>query len=169
LISNLLDVSKIQAGNLVLDPILFDLKLLIEEIVSTLQGTAKDHQIVFNTRYKKLMIHADKARIEQVLINIVGNAIKYSRGSGKIIIDATKKGKNILVDISDNGIGIPAKDIGNIFLRFYRVSGSASSFAGSGIGLYIAAEIIKGHHGKIWAESKIGKGSVFHLSIPMAT
>ncbi|MEO6187577.1 MAG: PAS domain S-box protein [Ginsengibacter sp.] len=168
LISNLLDVSKIQAGKLHLDPVSFDLNNLIAEVIANLQGTTKNHEIIFNRHDKKLVIHADQGKIEQVLVNIIGNAIKYSPDPGKIIIDATKEGKILFVDIRDNGIGIPDKDIGNIFLRFYRVSGSASSFAGSGVGLYISSEIIKGHGGEIWAESTIGKGSLFHFSIPAA-
>ena len=166
LITNLLDVSKIHAGKLVLNPTLFDLNILIEEISSNLQQTTTNHRIIFNNPDEELMINGDRERIEQVLINIIGNAIKYTPESSQIIIDAGKRGSNIVVDICDNGIGIAAKDIENIFLRFYRVSGSASSFSGSGVGLYISSEIIKSHGGKIWAESKIGMGSVFHFSIP---
>ena len=166
LITSLLDVSKIQAGKLALDFTLFDLTLLIEEISSNLQQTTSNQRIIFNNRREKLMAHADRERIEQVLVNIIGNAIKYTHDSGEIIIDAGKNGNDIFVDIHDNGIGIAQEDIENIFLRFYRVSGSASSFSGSGIGLYISSEIIKSHGGKIWAESKIGSGSVFHFTIP---
>jgi len=166
LITSLLDVSKIQAGKLALDFTLFDLTLLIEEISSNLQQTTSNQRIIFNNRREILMAHADRERIEQVLVNIIGNAIKYTHDSGEIIIDAGKNGNDIFVDIHDNGIGIAQEDIENIFLRFYRVSGSASSFSGSGIGLYISSEIIKSHGGKIWAESKIGSGSVFHFTIP---
>jgi PAS domain S-box-containing protein len=168
LITNLLDVSKISSGKLALNPTLFDLNVLIEEICSNLQQITRSKQIIFHNQHKKLLANADRERIEQVLINIIGNAIKYTPESGKIIVEARKKGGNVVVDISDNGIGILDKDIGNIFLRFYRVSGRASSFSGSGVGLYISSEIIKSHGGKIWAESKIGKGSVFHFSIPAA-
>lgn len=169
LIANLLDVSKIQAGKLILNPTPFDLNILIQEISSNLQQTTKTQVITFDKDSKNLMVNADRWRIEQVLVNIIGNAIKYTPDSGDIKIRTSKKGKNILVDISDDGIGIPDKDIGNIFLRFYRVSGSAATFSGSGVGLYISSEIIKSHGGEIWAESKIGKGSVFHFSIPAAT
>ncbi len=168
LITNLLDVSKIQAGKLALNRTLFDLNILIEETSSNLQQTTKGHKIIFNNYQKKLMVNADKERMEQVLTNIIGNAIKYTPQRSEIIINATKKGRDILVDICDNGIGIPDKDIENIFIRFYRVSGSASSFSGTGVGLYISSEIIKSHGGRIWAESKIRKGSVFHFSIPSA-
>jgi signal transduction histidine kinase len=168
LITNLLDVSKISSGKLALNPTLFDLNILIEEICFNLQQITKNQQIIFRNHHKKLMANADRERIEQVLINIIGNAVKYTSESGEIIVEARKKGKNITVDISDNGIGISDKDIRNIFLRFYRVSGSASSFSGSGVGLYISSEIIKTHGGELWAESEIGKGSVFHFVIPGA-
>ena len=86
--------------------------------------------------------------------------------SGDIIIETYKKNGNVIVSVRDTGIGIPEKDLNNIFLRFYRVSGSASSFSGSGIGLFVSSEIIKAHGGRIWAESKMGEGSVFYFSIP---
>ncbi|MGN6603847.1 MAG: PAS domain S-box protein [Ginsengibacter sp.] len=166
LITNLLDVSKIQAGKLVMNPIEFDMNELLSESLANLQQTTKTQKIIYKSKGSKLMVRADHERIEQVITNIVGNAIKYSRLPGDIIVNAVKKDGNINVTVTDKGIGIPKKDIENIFLRFYRVSGSASSFSGSGVGLYISAEIIKSHGGKIWAESKVGKGSVFHFSLP---
>ncbi|HXR84241.1 MAG TPA: PAS domain S-box protein [Hanamia sp.] len=166
LITTLLDVSKIQAGKLQLNPTRFDMNDLVSEIANNLQQTSKDHQIIFNIQDEKLMVNADRERIEQVLINLLSNAIKYSPDDEQITIHAGKKDGNIIVSIHDNGIGIPQKDIENVFLRFYRVSGSASSFSGSGVGLYISSEIIKSHHGNIWAKSKIGKGSDFYFSIP---
>ncbi|HEU5051869.1 MAG TPA: PAS domain S-box protein [Hanamia sp.] len=166
LVTNLLDVSKIQAGKLAMNPTEFDLNELLSESLGNLQQTTKTQKIIYNGNGNKLMIRADRERIEQVITNIIGNAIKYSRSPGDIIVKAAKKDGNINVTVTDKGIGIPKKDIENIFLRFYRVSGSASSFSGSGVGLYISAEIIKSHGGKIWAESKVGKGSVFHFSLP---
>ncbi len=151
-----------------LNPSRFDLNELVADVIQNLQQTTKNHEIVFNDQRKKLMIKADRERIEQVIINIISNAIKYSRNAGEITVNAFKKDDNIEVDVIDRGIGIPKEDIENIFLRFYRVSGSASSFSGSGVGLYISSEIIKSHGGKIWAESKVGKGSVFHFSLPAA-
>lgn len=168
LIGNLLDVSKIQAGKLALKPVRFDLNVLLLDVINNLQQTTKTHQIVYKSSKKKIMITADRERMEQVVINIISNAIKYSRKAGEITVDVYKKDQEIIVSVKDEGIGIPQKDIENIFLRFYRVSGSASSFSGSGVGLYITSEIIKSHGGKIWAESKVGMGSVFHFSLPTA-
>jgi len=166
LISNLLDVSKIQAGKLALNRSVFDMTALIEEMRLNLQQTTDNHHIVANHSSDKLIVNADRERIEQVFTSIIGNAIKYTPKSGDIIINASRKGNDISVDILDTGIGIPEKDIDHIFQRFYRVGGSAGSFPGSGVGLYIASEIIKSHGGEIRAESEIGKGSVFHFSIP---
>jgi signal transduction histidine kinase len=165
LVTNLLDVSKIHAGKLELNISVFDLNSVVQEIVTNLQQTTKDHRLVFNDS-GKLMVNADRERIEQVIINLISNSIKYMPESGDIIINASCEDGNVLVRVSDTGIGIPEKDIQNVFLRFYRVSGSASSFSGSGIGLFISSEIVKAHHGQIWAESKLGKGSVFSFSIP---
>lgn len=166
LISNLLDVSKIQSGKLQLNRSPFDLSFLIEEVGNNLQQTTNHHRITFKKKDEKLIVNGDRERIEQVIVNILGNAIKYSPESNDISIDTTKNGSKVFVHIYDNGIGIPQNDIDNIFMRFYRVSGSASSFSGSGVGLYISSEIIKNHGGEIWAESEIGKGSVFHFSLP---
>jgi PAS domain S-box-containing protein len=166
LISNLLDVSKIQAGKLVLTLSMFDVNILIAETVANLQQTTGEHRLIFNKGDQTLMTNGDADKIEQVLVNIIGNAIKYSTEPSDIIIIATKKDKEILVNITDSGIGIPEKDIRNIFFRYYRVNGSAASFSGSGVGLYISSEIIKSHGGKMWAESKIGEGSVFYFTLP---
>jgi PAS domain S-box-containing protein len=166
LITNLLDVSKIQAGKLRLNPTVFEMNGLLLEITSNLQQTTKNHQIIFEVEEGNLWVNADRERMEQVIINILSNAIKYSSDHSDITIHACKKDGQILVSVHDTGIGIPQKDIENVFLRFYRVSGSASSFSGSGVGLYISSEIVKSHGGNIWAKSKIGKGSDFYFSIP---
>jgi len=168
LIGNLLDVSKMQAGKLVMNRTNFDLNELLDEVSNNLQQTT-NHKIVYHNKGVQLIVNGDRERIEQVIVNIITNAIKYSRQPCDIVLNAFKKDGKIMVNITDKGIGIPKKDIENIFLRFYRVSGSASSFSGSGVGLYISSEIIKSHEGSIWAESKLGKGSVFHFTLPAAS
>lgn len=166
LITNLLDVSKIQSGKLELSSSVFDISFLIKEIVDNLQQTTKTHRIIYEGDKEQIIVKADRQRMEQVIINLLGNAIKYMITTGDIIIQTCKKAGMLTFSVQDSGVGIPEKDIDNIFLRFYRVSGSASSFSGSGVGLYISSEIIKAHGGKIWAESKLGKGSVFYFTIP---
>ncbi|MGH2647052.1 MAG: sensor histidine kinase [Ginsengibacter sp.] len=157
---------KIQAGKLELYCSVFDINILLKEIINNIQQTTSKHTIFFNEKNESLFINADSDRIDQVIINMLTNAIKYSPEPGDIFVDSCKKDDKIIVSIKDSGIGIPAADIENIFSRFYRVSGLASSFSGSGIGLYISSEIIKQHNGSIWAESKPGEGSIFYFSLP---
>ena len=168
LISSLLDVSKIQSGKLEINLSIFDMATLVKEVVANLQQTTSTHTIIFNSPGKEILANADRERIEQVLVNLIMNAIKYSPKAKDVTVDCYEKDGKINVSIKDNGIGIPSEDIQNIFTSFYRVRGLASSFAGSGIGLYISSEIIKRHGGEIWAESKVDEGSVFYFSIPIA-
>ncbi len=167
LIGNLFEVSKIQAGKLILNISTFDANLLVKEVAANMQQTTLTHRILY-TSNPGIAVSADHYKIEQVIVNLVSNAIKYMTEPGDINVKIEKTEDNLLFRVSDNGVGIPEKDIENIFQRFYRVSGSASSFAGSGVGLYISSEIIKAHGGKLWAESEIGKGSTFYFSIPCA-
>jgi signal transduction histidine kinase len=166
LINNLLSVSKINLGKLELQPEKFNINIFLKEILNDLQQTTTQHTIIYKEESKNLKVNADKQKIGQVILNIISNSIKYSPGGGEIVIEIKKIQDNIEIICSDNGIGIPEKDLENIFTRFYRVSGLASSFSGSGIGLYISAEIIKRHRGKIWVKSKPGEGSQFHFTLP---
>lgn len=168
LISDLLDVSKIQSGKLDLNRTNFDLTQFLTEIVESIQQTTPNHDIVLNTHNKKLVARGDKDRLEQVVINVLTNAIKYSPNAKKVTVDADVKDKNIIIRVKDEGIGIPQDDLDKVFTRFFRVRGLASTFSGSGIGLYISSEIIKRHGGEIWVESETGKGSTFYFSIPLA-
>ncbi|MEO6683180.1 MAG: PAS domain-containing sensor histidine kinase [Ginsengibacter sp.] len=166
LINNLFEVSKIQSGKLELNMVEFDITDLMQELTTNLQQTTKIHRLKF-TAPSSIVVMADRDKIEQVIINLLGNALKYMTNPGDIIIMCTKKEDSVLISVQDSGVGIPENDLENIFLRFYRVSGPASSFSGSGIGLYISSEIIKSHGGKIWAESTLKKGSTFYFSIPI--
>lgn len=168
LISDLLDVSKIQAGKLELNCSNFDLIPFLREIVESIQQTTPDHRLILNTNNKQLVASADRDRLEQVVINLLTNAIKYSPNAKEVRVDADIKDKEINVSIKDNGIGIHEDDMDKVFTRFFRVRGLASTFSGSGIGLYISSEIVKRHGGKMWLKSEIGKGSTFYFSIPSA-
>jgi PAS domain S-box-containing protein len=167
LITKLLNVSKIQSGRLELNLSVFNMHTLIKEVTEAVQQTTQSHHLIYKGYRGKSLVNADRQKIEQVMINLLGNAIKYMPQEGDINIKLQKKGANLIISVEDLGVGIPEKDLENIFQRFYRVSGVPSSYSGSGIGLYISAEIIKTHHGKIWAESDMGTGSVFYFSIPL--
>lgn len=167
LIGSMFEVSKIQAGKLILNKTSFDIDLLLKEVAANMQQTTLTHRILYKDN-PGITILADNYKIEQVVVNLVNNAIKYMTEPGDIHLRIDKIKNDLVFCVSDKGVGIPEKDIQNIFQRFYRVSGSASSFTGSGVGLYISSEIINAHGGKLWAESELGKGSTFYFSIPIA-
>ncbi len=167
LISHLLDVSKIQAGILRLNYESFDLKILLKEICRNIHSSNPSYKIRIERTTKPLIIHADKERIEHVISNLLLNAIKYSPDLKEIVVKPSIKNRHLQVSVTDNGIGIPKKDLEKIFERFYRVQGIPSTYSGSGIGLFICSEIIAGHGGEIWAESKLGVGSTLTFSIPV--
>lgn len=166
LINDLLDVSHIQSGKIKFNYINFDFGNFIKECAGNLTPISNKHQIILKSSVTTLVC-ADKERLEQVVTNLVSNAIKYSPGSNKIIIEAATNNKNILVSVRDFGIGISSENINKLFDRFYRVEGVAEKFQGMGLGLFISAEIIKRHGGKFWVESSEGKGSTFIFTLPV--
>jgi two-component system phosphate regulon sensor histidine kinase PhoR len=109
----------------------------------------------------------DENRIEQVLVNVVHNAVKFTPRNGEITISVGIEGDYLMISVSDTGIGIPADDLPRIFERFYKVD-KARSGGGTGLGLAIAKHIIQAHGGNIWAESKEGEGSIFNFTLPIA-
>lgn len=168
LILDLLDVSKIQAGQLQLEIKKFNIDELINDCINDMQMTNTKHTITRIGTAMGQMVYADRHRIEQVLINFLSNAIKYSPVATEIIVETKRSDSAVIVKVQDAGIGIPAADHSKIFDRFYRVPGDAMGISGFGLGLYICSQIIKRHKGKVWVESKEGKGSSFYFSLPAA-
>jgi PAS domain S-box-containing protein len=167
LISELLDLSKIKSGSLVLNSQSFAIDQLIKETVKEIKHINPGYNISFSGN-KKNMIDADRGRIGQVLINFLNNAIKYSPDSKEIKVTSIVKDGSVLVSVYDSGIGIEKQDQAKIFQRFYRVEGrNENTFPGFGIGLFIASEIVRRHAGIIGVNSEPGKGSVFYFSIPL--
>lgn len=167
LTNDLLDVSKIETGKLLLKKVIFNLNDFIKDIVADLQPTATKHKIIIKD-IPNIKIFADRYRIYQVLVNLITNAIKYSE-DGKIIISAIKKEKEVIISVQDFGLGIPKHQQNKIFERLYQAkdSGQSKTYPGLGLGLYISKEIILRHGGRIWVESKKGKGSTFFFSLPL--
>lgn len=164
-ISDLLDVNKIQAGKMVLKKHPFDIGVLISETIQDLQETLANHTLEVDTI--RQVVTADRVRIGQVLNNLITNAVRYSDKDTKIIVTCRKIKQNIVVRIQDFGIGIPEDQQEKIFSRFYQVEGlDRSNYGGLGLGLFISRDIIGRHGGKIWVESKPGKGSTFCFSLP---
>ncbi|MEK7571454.1 MAG: ATP-binding protein, partial [Patescibacteria group bacterium] len=167
LVSDLLDVSRLQTGKLQFTKEPFSLTELLEETIEMLQETTKDHEIILQ-QAKDLTVIGDRFRIYQVVSNLVTNAIKYSSSGKEIIVRVEKEGEKAIVHIQDNGIGIPKEQRRKIFERLYQVTDpKEKTFPGIGMGLYIAKEIIKRHKGRIWVESEKGKGSKFSFTLPL--
>lgn len=167
LINDLLNVSKIQAGKLALRKERFSILQLTKETADTIQQTTDTHRIYVKGSSPK-KIFADKDRISQVLINLLTNALKYSTKNKKVFVHIEDKGEKVIIKVRDFGIGIPKSQQQRIFERFYRVNGADDKiFPGLGMGLYISQEIVNRHGGAIWVESAPGKGSTFHVSLPV--
>lgn len=166
LVEELLDVSKIQAGRLeyVQEPIDFD--ELLGEIVGTLQQSSPSHTLVVRGATRTRLL-GDRDRLGQVFTNLISNAIKYSPGTESVEIDLSAAEDTLTVHVHDHGMGIPRELRDKIFDRFYRVTDpKRQAIPGLGMGLYIVAEIIKHHGGKIAVESEVGKGSTFTVILP---
>ena len=112
-------------------------------------------------------VKVDPERIEQVLVNLIHNAIKFTPPNGEIIVSAYQEGNKIGFKVKDSGVGIAPADLSRIFERFYKADRARSS-GGTGLGLSIARHLVEAHGGRIWAESEVGKGSAFYFSIPIA-
>jgi two-component system phosphate regulon sensor histidine kinase PhoR len=112
-------------------------------------------------------IRADKSRLEQVLVNLIHNAVKFTKPGGEISLEAESSKDGIRFAVRDTGVGIPTESLSRIFERFYRVDRSRTG-SGTGLGLSISKHIIEAHNGRIWAESEEGRGSVFNFMIPLA-
>lgn len=168
LISELLDVSKIENGQLQYTQERFSLGELVKEMVQELLNFSNTHELSY-TIEDDCMVYGDRHKIGQVISNLIENAIKYSPFKSAIMIDVKAANGNACCSVQDYGMGIPHEECSKIFERFYRVGGSLeSTYSGLGLGLYISAEIIKKHNGKLTVQSEYGKGSTFSFELPLA-
>lgn len=166
LISDLLDVTKIESGKLRMHIEKFDFDSFVTEIAEELQRTTEKHTIIIEGSTKRY-VEADRERIGQVLTNFISNAIKYSPHADTIIIKTSITKKGVTVCVEDFGVGIPKEKQANLFQRFYRVTGQKeNTFPGIGLGLYISKQIILRQQGEIWVESESGRGSTFCFFLP---
>jgi len=167
LIFDLLDVSKIESGQLMLNIQEFNLDELIDECISNIQTGNEKYPFIRIREYPGQIIWADRNRIEQVIINFLSNAIKYSPEVREIEVVTKSAKATVTVSIKDQGIGLPKSEHEKIFERFYRSTRSNIGTSGFGLGLYICAQIIKRHNGKIWVESDEVNGSTFYFELPI--
>ncbi len=170
LTEDLLDVTRLQAGRLTLHLEPTDLVALASRVVTRLQMTTEQHTLSLHTPLEHLVVHVDLRRMEQVLSNLIGNAIKYSPEGGmiEVTVRAEAETKMALLDVSDHGIGIPAQQQSLVFGRFARADNArAYGIGGTGLGLYLCRELVERHGGRIWFESVEGQGSTFFVTLPI--
>ncbi|RYG23795.1 MAG: sensor histidine kinase, partial [Chitinophagaceae bacterium] len=168
LVSDLLDVSKIEAGKLRLTIAEFDIIEVISEAIELIQHSTGEHAITFHNKSEHCMIAGDAQRIEQVVVNLLSNAIKYSPSASLVEVEVISNEQNVTVAVKDFGMGIDADKLAHIFTRFFRIDEAAPNISGLGIGLYLSHEIIIRHGGRIWVDSEVGKGSTFYFVLPKA-
>jgi PAS domain S-box-containing protein len=166
LISDLLDVSKIEAGKLQLNSERFNMVKLAADVIEMLAHNNTKFTIVLKSSVKEAFITADPHRIEQVIINLLTNAIRYANGNPQITVHLKLTEDGIVIGVQDFGIGIPSDKLEDIFSKYFRVNNYNPNISGLGIGLYLSQEIILRHKGAIWAESEVGKGSTFWFTLP---
>ncbi|HEY5370873.1 MAG TPA: chemotaxis protein CheB [Hanamia sp.] len=166
LIAELLDVDKIQLGKLDLNITTFNFNEMLDDGIEDVQISTYNHTFlkegVISEPYK-----GDKDRLQQVVINLLTNAVKYSPESYKVFITATEEKGMIKVAVKDHGIGIRKENLNKIFDLYYREEANSRPFQGFGIGLSISSEIVKRHDGEIWAESEKGKGTTVYFTLPI--
>ena len=166
LINGFLNVSSFEAGKIYLNIQKFDVESLIYEIMEEIMLTNESHIIKLKA-CPSLMVTADRDKIGQVINNFLSNSIKYTPKGKKIEIFCEEINGTVQVGVKDEGMGIKPQDQEKLFDRYYRIENTdTQAISGFGLGLYLSAEIIQRHNGKVWVESEIGKGSTFYFSLP---
>jgi hypothetical protein len=167
LIGDLLDTSKLEEGVLTYNKTKFEMNKLVENVVSHFRIITHHNIIIQN--HVDCPVVADVDRIEQVINNLLANAIKFSAGASEIQVALSVEDNNVVCCVRDFGLGIPENERAIIFEKFYRVMHPGyTTYPGFGLGLFIAKEVIAKHDGKIWVESEVGKGASFYFTLPLA-
>lgn len=167
LIEMLLDISRIQTGLLDIARTPLELGAMLRRVVREVEPGLERHEIDLALADEPLPIEGDELRLEQVLHNLVGNAVKYSPNGGRVTIRAGRKNGSVAVAVSDEGIGIPTDELPYIFEHFYRAENTdASKIDGMGIGLYVVRQVVALHGGEVSVASSEGHGSTFTITLP---
>jgi signal transduction histidine kinase len=142
---------------------------VVRACVRRVQRLTDRHEIVVDWQCDRL-VEVDPRRIAQVVTNLVENAVKYSPDGGEIVLGGRVQGNALEVSVADRGVGIPTRDLHRVFDRFHRVEGEISKrVGGTGLGLAICQRLVEAHDGRIWVESRLGKGSTFFFTLPLTT
>ncbi|MDO8716960.1 MAG: HAMP domain-containing sensor histidine kinase [Dehalococcoidales bacterium] len=168
-IDRLLDVARGELGMLVFKDEEVDVLKLLTQVAEDMSPVASTHglSMVIELPSSLPLVWADKGRLEQVITNILANALKFTPKGGKVTLSARKENTALVVEIQDTGIGIAKENLGRVFETYYRVEDGKHHATGLGLGLALCKVIVEAHGGKIWVESEEGKGSTFSFSLPV--
>lgn len=167
MINGFLNLSRLEAGKINIEPQHFDMALLIREMEEESIAMISTHRVIF-APVETTEVFADRDKIGYIVTDLISNAVKYSTLESIINVACITINGMARVSVKDRGMGIKEEDIPNLFERYYRVKGGQmGSIGGFGIGLYLCAEIIRRHNGEIWVESELGKGSTFYFQLPV--
>ncbi len=168
LIDDLLNLSKIQSGEIDLERETFHMLELIEEVIANQQITTDDHELILEDETERDQVYADRSKIEEVLDNLIGNAVKYSPDGGDVVTRVDNDENYLRVSVSDSGIGLTEEEQEKIFDQFYRgATANRAQIQGTGLGLTITKNIIDSHGGEIDVESTEGEGTTFTVQLPL--
>jgi signal transduction histidine kinase len=167
LINDLLDVSRIQTGQLAYREERVAVDALVRDIMESMQETTQTHRLQLEGQIQA-EVFGDRDRLGQVLTNLLTNAIKYSPNANTVIVHLSRDEKQVHIRVQDFGGGIAKEHHHKIFERFYQINDpEVKTYPGLGIGLAICHDIVTRHRGRLWVESEKGKGAIFHLSLPL--
>jgi signal transduction histidine kinase len=167
LIADLLEVAGMEAGNFSVEPAAEDVDPLLRGVCRAMEhaASAKRIELVCEIETAMPLVHADRDRIDQVLGNLIGNAVKFTPEGGQILVGAERDGARVRIRVADTGAGIDAANLPHVFDRFWQAKRSRDS--GAGLGLAIARGIVAAHGGEMWVESEPGSGSTFFFTLPI--
>src|SRR5437870_726046 len=166
LISELLDITRIESRTLQVHPYIVDLRDIAAKVTARLSHGTEAHTLLVDFPEVFPSVYADPDKIEQVLINLVENAVKYTAG-GKVTVGGDVGSEQVRISVSDEGEGIPPEQRAKVFGKFYRRAQQAGSPSGTGLGLYISKRLVEAHGGRIWVEERAGGGAAFIFTLPL--
>ncbi|MFL0365828.1 sensor histidine kinase [Pseudobacillus sp. 179-B 2D1 NHS] len=168
LINDFLDLQRMESGSFVCSFAKVDPRLLIEQVIEAVNQTTDRHHFQLIDQRSQKWLNGDRERLIQVFTNLISNAVKFSPEGGTIVVRLTNDEQKMLIEIKDEGLGIPAADIPHLFKKFHRIDNSdRRKIGGTGLGLAICKEIVEAHEGSIAVSSEYGKGSVFSILLPL--
>jgi PAS domain S-box-containing protein len=170
ILDDLLNVSRIEGGAIRLNIVPTPIEDAIQQVVALFSAQSAKHHFVLDVEETNLAVSADRERLTQILDNLLSNAVKYMPAGGTIRIAVHQRAGDVIVAVSDEGLGIPAEEVPKLFTRFHRVdTPDRVSIRGTGLGLYITSQLVAMHGGTISVESEVGRGTTFTVTLPLAS